>query len=331
MSAGWGFKGNSVGSRVFALEVVGNSGGLLLVWDTKSFLATNAFCNEFFLAVRGNWVGSGKESIIVNVYGPHDDGSKRVMWESLDNILIDDDSAWLLCGDFNEVRDHSHRLNCTLHHRRATRFNDFILRNNLIEIPINGRKFTRISDDGTKYSKLDRFLVSDKFISLWDDLLVIPHERKDSDHCPLILRDKLVDYGPKPFKVFFEWLNKDGVEDIIRDAWGKPIKSSRLDCRFRDHLKNVKSALRDWSRATFGNLDTEIKDLKLKVVEWEIRSESGNLNDVERATWLDVRRSWLEKEKVKLNMLRQNARIRWILEGDENSNFFSFGNKKAIQ
>ncbi|XP_071706748.1 uncharacterized protein [Rutidosis leptorrhynchoides] len=84
-------------------EVVGKSGGLLLVWDINVFVATSYLSNDFFLAIRGNWVASGKESVIVNVYGPHDDASKKCMWSSLDSIISGIDSAWMVCGDFNEA------------------------------------------------------------------------------------------------------------------------------------------------------------------------------------------------------------------------------------
>ncbi|XP_071728511.1 uncharacterized protein [Rutidosis leptorrhynchoides] len=268
-------------------EVVGNSGGMLLIWDTKSFKASSTMCSEYFLAVRGNWVGSGKDSIIVNIYGPHDDASKKVMWRSLDSIMLGIDSAWVLCGDFNEVRVESDRKNCEFIRRRASRFNDFINRNKLIEIPINGRKFTRISDDGVKFSKLDRFLISDLFLDLWNDLSVAPLDRI-LDHFPLILRDKIVDYGPKLFKVFNVWFQKDGVDNIIQGAWGKPVTSRRLDCIFRDKLKNVKFALKKWSNKEFGNLDNEINNRKEKEAAgledkfceteiWEAIKECGSL------------------------------------------------------
>ncbi|XP_071741078.1 uncharacterized protein [Rutidosis leptorrhynchoides] len=206
-------------------EASGNSGGMLLVWDTNSFVVESAVKSDYYLAIRGKWCGSGHESIIVNVYGPHSDVKKQEMWFALDSLLRSIDSAWVVCGDFNEVRNQSDRLSCDFHQCRATRFNDFITMNNLIEIPINGKRFTRISDDGTKFSKLDRFFVDDKYISHWNDLSVVALERRESDHCPLMLRDKIVDFGPKPFKIFDEWFKKEGVDQVIHDSWAKSVDS----------------------------------------------------------------------------------------------------------
>ncbi|XP_071740387.1 uncharacterized protein [Rutidosis leptorrhynchoides] len=270
-------------------EVVGKSGGMLMVWDTKSFLASSCLCSEFFLAIIGNWVISGQESIIVNVYGPHNDSSKIRMWNSLDNGKLD-------------------RLNCVFKQSRASRFNEFITRNNLVEIPITGRKFTRISDDGAKFSKLDRFLVNDSFIGLWKDLSVNPLDRRVSDHCPLILRDKYIDYGPKPFKIFYEWLNCEGVDEIVNNAWSTLVTSKRLYCIFRDRLKNVKFDLRDWSKRVFGNLDCEINELKIKVDEREKKAEGGCRNNVERETWLGDKNSKFFHASIKRKFNKCNIR-----------------------
>ncbi|XP_071708917.1 uncharacterized protein [Rutidosis leptorrhynchoides] len=247
-------------------EVVSKSRGLLVIWDTSKFEIIDATSGDFFVAIRGKW-RLGEESIIVNIYGPHSDKNKKLMWDSLDNLLNSVDSAWLPCGDFNEVRYSSDRKNSQFHRGRAKRFNEFIGRNNLIDIAISGRKFTRISDDGLKFSKLDRFLVNVEFINLWEDLSAIALDRNLSDHCPLVLHDKLIDYGPKPFKVFDEWLNCEEIDKVIRDAWQLPIRGSREDCIFRDRLKNVKVALRSWSNSRYGGLDGEIKELKKETME----------------------------------------------------------------
>ncbi|XP_071727068.1 uncharacterized protein [Rutidosis leptorrhynchoides] len=122
-----------------------------------------------------------------------------------------------------------------------------------------------------------------------DDLSVIALDRHLSDHCPLILRDKVIDYGPKPFKVFDEWFNYEEV---------------------------------DKSTSKFGGLDREIDDLNKEVLEWELKAEANNITNSEREKWLDCRRRWGEKTKTKANMLKQKARLKWTLEGDENTKFF---------
>ncbi|XP_071694889.1 uncharacterized protein [Rutidosis leptorrhynchoides] len=161
---------------------------------------------------------------------------------------------------------------------------------------IIGKQYTRISDDGTKFSKLNRFLVTDKFLNLLDDLSIIALDRKLSEHCLLVLRDKIIDYGPKPFKVFDVWFNNEDVGQVISDAWVLPMSGQRNDCIFRAKLKNVKGALKAWSIKSFGSLDCEINSLKKEardwekeVRDWEAKTETNSITENECLVWLEAR------------------------------------------
>ncbi|XP_071704573.1 uncharacterized protein [Rutidosis leptorrhynchoides] len=244
------------------------------------------------------------------------------MWNMLENLIASNDAEWVICGDFNEVRDQSERLNCAFIGARAARFNSFIDRMQLIEIPLLGMKFTRISDNGMKLSKLDRFLVLENFMQTWGDLSVIALDRNTSDHCPIVLQNKNVDFGPKPFKIFDEWLEKVEVEHVMSEAWNKQVTRSRHDCIFRNKLKNVKKALRSWSKVQYDTLDTELDNAKKRAGELEKKAESQQLTETERDEWLNSRGIWLKKEREKAQMLKQKARIKWAIDGDENSRLF---------
>ncbi|XP_071714215.1 uncharacterized protein [Rutidosis leptorrhynchoides] len=272
-------------------EMVGKSGGQLLIWDKNIFEVSSELIGDFFIAIRGKWKKSGNESIIVNVYGLHDDANKCKFWDSLDQILCIDGVSWVICGDFNEVRDKSERLNCEFFENRAKRFNEFIDRNSLVDIPLGGRKFTRVSDDGMKMSKLDRFLVSDDFLNLWTDLKVVA-------------------------------LDRSGIDKVIADSWSGPMGGNRKDCVFRNKLKRLKGDLKEWSKVHFGKLDSEIESVKKVVTDLELKAKVGYLNDEERAKWLNSRITWMEMEKIKTGMLKQKVRVRWMLDGDENSKYF---------
>ncbi|XP_071713197.1 uncharacterized protein [Rutidosis leptorrhynchoides] len=226
-------------------EMVGKSGGQLIIWDKNIFEVSGEQISDYFVAIWGTWKDSGSETIIVNVYGPDDDVSKRKMWDSLNNILSISGVSWVICGDFNEVRDCSERLNCEFFEKQAKMFNEFINQNMFVDIPIGGRKFTRVSDDSVKMSKFDRILVSGDFLDLWSDLKVNSLDRMVSDHCPIMLSDGEVNFGPKPFKVFDDWFSVEGVDQVIADSWWAPLEGNRKDCGFHNKLKRLKEALKD--------------------------------------------------------------------------------------
>ncbi|GJV59832.1 reverse transcriptase domain, reverse transcriptase zinc-binding domain protein [Tanacetum coccineum] len=167
-----------------------------------------------------------------------------------------------------------------------------------------GKKFTRISDDGLKFSKLDWFLTNSCFCENWSSLAVVAKERKLSDHCPLVLNDKVIDFGPKPFRCFDIWMEDMECERIMAECWRKMVQN-----------------------------DHDIDALKNEATKWEIVAESRDLDVVELERWKEARRQWIEKDKCKNEMIRQKAKSKWALEGDENSKFFhaciNYNNRKT--
>ncbi|XP_071708244.1 uncharacterized protein [Rutidosis leptorrhynchoides] len=125
----------------------GRSGGIALVWDSEMFQAIQAVEGDFYLAVKGRFKGQSSDVIIVNVYGPHEDRKKRLFFDSLEKLLEFDNEDWILCGDFNEFRHEDERRNCKFIQRKAIRFNSFISKTSLIEVPLVGKRFTRICDN----------------------------------------------------------------------------------------------------------------------------------------------------------------------------------------
>ncbi|XP_071727588.1 uncharacterized protein [Rutidosis leptorrhynchoides] len=264
--------------------MVGKSRGQLVVWDVDYFDVTDSFVSDFCIGVRGKWKNSGMESNIINVYGPHDDNNKQRLWDFLLNLILKkNDQPWVVCGDFNEVRNASERFNCNYIDSRAKKFNEFIDMSKLIDIAMGGRTFTRVSDDGLKFSKLDRFLINDSFHNMWSCVSVVALDRGKSDHCPIVLKDDERNFGPKPIKVFDEWLDLDNAESCIKEVWSDPGGGgARLDSRLRNKLKKVKFALKAASSQKFGNLDEEIEMFKSLANALELRTELGQISDMER-------------------------------------------------
>ncbi|XP_071740253.1 uncharacterized protein [Rutidosis leptorrhynchoides] len=264
-------------------EKVGKSGGQLLVWDKNCFEALDVFRIDCVIGIQGVWKPSGDAVNILNIYGPHDDAKKIKLWDELSKLLANSNDAWILCGDFNEVREESDRFNCDFLEYRARRFNEFIANNSLIEIPLGGRKFTRVSDDGVKFSKLDRFFVSEKCLDIWKDLVGNILERKHSDHCPILLKNENLNFGPKPFKVFDTWFNEDEADQIVKNAWERTVpKTYRKDRTFMNKLKNVKFALKEWSSKKIGALDGEIEASRSVATNLELKAETTNLSEEEK-------------------------------------------------
>ncbi|XP_071740791.1 uncharacterized protein [Rutidosis leptorrhynchoides] len=143
---------------------------------------------------------------------------------------------------------------------------------------MGGKRFTRMCDNGVKFSKLDRFLIFENFNQMWEELSVLALERKLLDHCPIVLRDRDIDFGPKPTKIFDEWLEAEDSTQIINDAWNQ-------------------IALKEWAQKTFEKIDIEIEELQKVATNWELMVEERILTDEERELWIEARKEWIEKDK----------------------------------
>ncbi|GJX28635.1 reverse transcriptase domain, reverse transcriptase zinc-binding domain protein [Tanacetum coccineum] len=183
----WGGKGFGFSQ----LPACGNSGGIILIWDARVFTCKEAIGDERFIAVRGSWKGKNEDVFLVCIYGPHVSRQKMSLWDRLTRLMNRWNRAWCIFRDLNV---------------EACRDSNW-----------GGGDFTRVSDDGIKFSKLDRFLLNDEFNNLWDSLFVIALDKKLSDHCPIMLKDVDLDFGPKPFREA-RILEKDFEEKEVWEA-----------------------------------------------------------------------------------------------------------------
>lgn len=97
-------------------------------------------------------------------------------------------------------------------------------------------------------SKLDRFLVSANFFEVWKDASVNTLSRENSDHCPIILKVGLTNFGPKSFKIFDHWMELDDFNILVHNAWQTGGITGSLDVLLKNKLKHLKQEIKKWSR-----------------------------------------------------------------------------------
>ncbi|GKD37600.1 RNA-directed DNA polymerase, eukaryota, partial [Tanacetum coccineum] len=146
-------------------EAVGNSGGILCVWDTNSFCKSSVTVSDYFVINRGHWRSTGKNMMIIAVYAPQESKEKQSLWDFLHHEIGKWNGDVIIMGDFNEVRVKSDRFGSHFNPFGAQRFNSFISDSGLVEVNLGGCHFTWCHKSATKMSKLDRFLVSESVLS----------------------------------------------------------------------------------------------------------------------------------------------------------------------
>ena len=93
-----------------AQEAVGNSSGILTVWDPVHFSASSVTKQAGFVAVKGIWKENRLPLGVINVYTPQSVSRRRALWEAIKASINEDScTTWIVCGDFNEVRSPEER------------------------------------------------------------------------------------------------------------------------------------------------------------------------------------------------------------------------------
>ncbi|KAJ9558649.1 LOW QUALITY PROTEIN: hypothetical protein OSB04_013263 [Centaurea solstitialis] len=305
---------------------IGRSGGLCLIWDCSFFTLETSYQNSNFVAVLGRWAPLGAKCGFINIYAPSMALGRAKLWDDLLRLINNwKDICWVLGGDFNEVRRLEERKGSAFSRSGAATFNEFIATAGLIDPPLGGRKYTWVSADGTKGSKLDRFLFSEKFAELRPNTCSLALPRLYSDHCPIILDCGRVDFGPIPFRFFNSWLRIDSLDEVVRINWSVPmvgVNQSTHIQRLGLKLKRLKSTIKVWKSEMLRekNVERDWLNDRLKSIDLLIDSVcrpnpllSERALVIEKLTRLDS----MELEDVK-----QRAKCKWIRDGDENSKYF---------
>nr|GFB89510.1 RNA-directed DNA polymerase, eukaryota [Tanacetum cinerariifolium] len=142
-------------------EAVGDSGGILCVWEANVFKKDYATISNNFVAIYGTWLPSNSNILFVAIYAPQQAFCKRVLCEYVSTLIDRWNGETIILGDFNEVCSIDERRGSCFNPSSARVFDHFISSSGLVDVKLEGYTFTWSHPSGSKMSKLDRFLVSE--------------------------------------------------------------------------------------------------------------------------------------------------------------------------
>ncbi|GJY84192.1 RNA-directed DNA polymerase, eukaryota [Tanacetum coccineum] len=101
---------NYVDAQGFRSEAIGNSGGILCVWDPSVFRKEHHVVSDNFVALYGLWVSNQAKLLVLSIYAPQSITSKRSLWSYISSLISRWDGHCMVMSDFNEVRCMKDRL-----------------------------------------------------------------------------------------------------------------------------------------------------------------------------------------------------------------------------
>ncbi|GJR45997.1 RNA-directed DNA polymerase, eukaryota [Tanacetum coccineum] len=197
---------------------VGNSGGIICVWEPSIFVKDNVTVSDSFLLITGRWVPTNTKILIISVYAPQDLLDKLMLWDYLCHVKENWDGECMIIGDFNEVRFEEERFGSLFNRQGGNAFNNFIASAGLVDLPLGGYSFTWAHKSAMKMSKLDRFLISEGLLTIFPHLAAICLDRHLSDHRPILLKEMYSDFGAIHFRIFHSWFQRDSFDKMVEET-----------------------------------------------------------------------------------------------------------------
>lgn len=201
-------------------------------------------------------------------------------------------------------------------------FNDWIAELKVEEASWVDQKFTWSRPNGAARSKLDRFLLSPEWLAKWPGSSQHTLDRNFSDHCPLLLRSKCVDWGPKPFRILDYWLTDNSFKKIVQDSWTSNQQFGWGEYVLKEKIKRLKSSIKTWNRDQFGDTFKNYKKIEEELNKLEVDTIERCLEPYELMTRKKLQEELWAAALSQESLLRQKARSRWIREGDCNFRYF---------
>ncbi|GJT68410.1 retrotransposon protein, putative, ty1-copia subclass [Tanacetum coccineum] len=264
-------------------------------FSTSGLVRENSTVSDYFIAIIGKWLPNDKNFLIISVYAPQELSEKRMLWQYLVHVIEGWNGDVVIIGYFNEVRTVDERFSSIFNARGAAAFNSFISTGGLVEVPSGGYSYTWAYKFVAKMSKLDRFLISEDLMRNCPNISSITLDRFLSGHRPILLREIYLDYGPIPFCFFHHWF---------------------------DILKILKGQIRLWVKDKKEKAHVLKNSVKKKLADIYSFLDKGEATSDDLEDRLNAMNSLSNLERMESFELAQKAKIKWSIEGDENSKYF---------
>nr|GEW06255.1 putative RNA-directed DNA polymerase, eukaryota, reverse transcriptase zinc-binding domain protein [Tanacetum cinerariifolium] len=251
--------GNSNYNYVYG-EAVGNSGGILCVWEATVFKKDYATISS----------------------------RKRLLWDYVLTLIDRWNGEVVVLGDFNEVRNINERHGSCFNPTSARVFDQFISASGFVVVKMEGYTFTWSHPSGSKMSKLDRFLVSEGIFSIFPSITVVFLDRHLLDHRLIILCEVQADFGPILFRFYHSWISLEGFDAMVEQTW-------RIRAWIKDKRSSV-SGEKDFIKKELSDIDRlldggDVSDSNL-LRRSELHRNLYNINQMES-------KEYLQKSKIK--------------------------------
>jgi hypothetical protein len=260
---------------------------------------------------------------LTTVYGPTDHAEKEAFLEEAIAAKPSDDSKWLIIGDFNLIYQAEDKNNGNLNFRLMGLFRKALATCHLKELKLQNRKFTWSNERETPtLVRLDRAFCNAGWDLVFENHVLHALSSSLSDHCPLLLSNQSGPRKPPIFRFESFWTKMPGFKETVQLAWSAPSTHTQQAHNINHKLKATALGLKSWSKSLFSDCKLQLLMALDVILQLDIAQESRDLSLEERNLRADLKRRVKGLAALERSRKRQASIIRYLREGDANTNFF---------
>ncbi|RYR39566.1 hypothetical protein Ahy_A09g045127 isoform B [Arachis hypogaea] len=247
---------------------------------------------------------------------------RKQLWSKISSMTPNINKAWLLSGDFNEIKDVSEKKGgANIDKKACTSFANWINDCGLIDLRFIGSRFTwrgpQWEGQERVFKRLDRALANADWRTKFQEAKVEVLPRIGSDHHPLLItlqsRD-VMQRRDRPFRYEAMWEHQPNFKEFVKQEWN-------INQNLNPTLYHLKGKLQDWNKDTFGNIFKQKRKImnRLKGIQRHTTYGKNKFLDRLEANLHQEMEEILKKEEI---FWFQKSRAQWIVEGDRNTKFY---------
>jgi len=255
------------------------------------------------------------------IYGYPQNQNKFLTCELITNMSnTNSNPAWLVFGDFNITLNNNEKQGGNpIDANIAICFRNTLNVCHLQDLGFHGLPFTWANNHDPKsiiQCRLDRFLATNEWCSLYPNYKNQHPLKFKFDHCPILLECFTSFSCPnrpnKPKRFEQLWLTYEQHKDIIQAQWNHI--TGNLTTKIQDTLQ----ALHAWGNKKFGIIPAKIRETQNELLRLTTHSDQQIAhNSIQiKEQQLD---KLLEQEELWWNL---RSRVLWLSNGDKNTQFF---------
>ncbi|XP_050212592.1 uncharacterized protein LOC126664301 [Mercurialis annua] len=307
-------------SNVMAIDPIGKSGGLCLVWKDELDLQIQHTSNNFIICTISITNGPSFDSIFCHLYCNiiH----RRAQFQYLQSIRDRMLGPVLCAGDLNDYLLPSEKKGGNAFKlENHVDFTTFMECMEFRDLGFAGPPFTwsnRRNYPNSIKVRLDRALANEEWQALFPGAEVHHLSDLGSDHRPILIKTdpQRLNYSRK---FFFDkrWGAKPAVLKIIEESWNQNVRGSTM-FQIHSKLKNTRQKLFAWQKSSSSNSERRMHQLQSSIEEE--KNKKAEDQDWNRIRNLET--ALLEATIEEEQFWAQKARHNWLKWGDKNTKYF---------